>query len=84
MELFSNRIFHIVVVHVGILVLVQLSHWYLPDLNRKHVTGLYLVLMPIGFGLFGWEVPYWLTAVIVCLGLTGLLMVVKRALRPAN
>ncbi len=42
--------------------------------------GLYLILLPLGFGLFGWDLPYWATAPGIVGGVVYLLVVFKQVL----
>ena len=67
------RLIAVVVVHVVIWLMLKLAHRRVPVLNRHSDHGIYLILMPLGFGLFGLDLPYWSTAPIICGGLAILL-----------
>ncbi len=67
------RLLAVLAVHVVIWLVLELAHRRVPALNRHSDHGIYLILMPLGFGLFGLDLPYWSTAPIICGGLAILL-----------
>ncbi len=75
-----SRLLTIVVVHLVIWVLSEISQRYVPELNKKHYFGVYLILMPVGFSLFGWNLPYWAIAIFELGGLASLFRVFKHTL----
>jgi hypothetical protein len=75
-----GRIVAVLVVNLVIFGLQILSNRFVPELKKKHYMGLYLILLPLGFGLFGWDLPYWSTAPMVAGGVVVLLVVFKQVL----
>ena len=67
------RLLAVLIVHVVIWLMLKLAHRLVPVLNRRSDSGIYLILLPLGFGLFGLDLPYWSTAPIICGGLAILL-----------
>ena len=49
-----GRILAVFVVSLVIFGLQILSNRFFPELKKKQYRGLYLILLPLGFGLFGW------------------------------
>ena len=70
----------IFVVNLVIMGLQYLSNRYLPELQNRQSMGLYLILLPLGFGLFGWDLPYWGIAPFIFGGVWVLLVVFRRTL----
>jgi hypothetical protein len=69
------------VVHLAIWILTEISYRLVPELNKKHFMGVYLILMPLGFGVFGFDLPYWFVTMLVLAGLATLMVVFKRTIR---
>ncbi len=68
----------IIVVNATIVVLQLLVKKLVPTIGNSGLTGIYLILLPIGFGLFGWDVEYSVVAPVVLLGLALLLYSMKK------
>ncbi len=83
-DLLSSRIVAVFVVNSVIFGIQILSNRFFPELNKRHNTGLYLVLMPIGFGLYGWDLPVWSTAPLILGGVFILFVVFKRTIGEAQ
>lgn len=76
----GSRIVAVLVVN-GVIGLIQwLVRRQIPALDKRGRFGIYVILLPLGFGLFGWDLSYWFTALFVVGGLTELLWSVKRVL----
>ena len=52
----------------------------IPTLGKSGQAGIQLILLPLGFGLFGWDLPYVFTAPFIIGGLAALLYSVKKQL----
>jgi len=81
------RLLAVLIVNVVIWLMLKLAHRRVPVLNRHGDSGIYLILLPLGFGLFGMDLPYWSTAPIICGGLAILLNSLRGAAaaeRPAK
>jgi hypothetical protein len=77
----GSRLVAIAVVHLVIWILTEISYRFIPELNKKHYMGVYLILMPLGFGVFGLDLPYWFVIMPVLAGLVTLMVVFKRTIR---
>lgn len=75
-----GRIATVFVINLVIMGLQFLSNRYLPELRNRQSMGLYLILLPLGFGLFRWELPYWAAAPFILGGVWALLVVFRGAL----
>lgn len=78
MESRSSALVAVVVVN-GAIALIQ---WFvrskIPTIGYPGQTGIYMILLPTGFGVFGWDLSHLATAPIVVLGLVLLLLELKR------
>jgi len=69
------------VVNLVIWLAIKLVHRWIPALIRQSDMGIYAILMPLGFGVFGFDLPYWSTAPFVIVGLVELLHSFRVVLR---
>jgi len=77
----TNRFVAIIVIHLVIFFLNVLSFRFFPELDKKHTFGMYLILMPVGFRLWGLDVPAFATASLNVGGLIVLLVVFRQVYR---
>ena len=78
MEDLGLRIVAVLVVN-GIIGLIQwMVRRQIPALGKSGQFGIYAILLPLGFGVFGFYLPYWFTALFVVGGLAQLLYAVKK------
>lgn len=73
-----DRLIAIVIVNFVIAMLMRLGPRLLPELERRDLHGVYLMLLPLGFGLFGWDIPYWMSTSAVVVGLAMLAFAMRR------
>jgi hypothetical protein len=76
----DSRVLAVVVVNAAIGLVQWLVRKQIPTMGNGGQMGIYAMLVPLGFGLFGWDLPYWFTALFVIGGLAGLLLSVKKQL----
>lgn len=76
----GSRLLAVVVVNAVIGFIQWFVRKQIPTMCSSGQMGIYAMLVPLGFGLFGWDLPYWFTALFVIGGLTALLMSVKKQL----
>lgn len=81
MDHLGPRIMAVLVVNTAIGLIQWLVRRQLPMLGKGGQAGIYAILVPLGFGLFGWDLPYWFTTLFVVGGLAELLYSVKKQLR---
>ncbi len=77
----ADKIISIIVVNFAIAVIIRLGLSFLPQLQRRDLHGVYAILLPLGFALFGWDIPYWMTTAFVVLGLVELAYNLRKTLR---
>jgi len=51
----------------------KLVHRWIPALNRQSDMGILAILMPLGFGVCGFDLPYWAVAPFIIAGVVELL-----------
>lgn len=79
MENLGSRLIGVIVVNAVIWVVLRFVRRGVPILGKRGDSGIYLILLPLGFGLWGFEIPYWATAPIVLIGLAELLLSFRMA-----
>lgn len=84
MDHFGTRIIAVLVVNTVIGLIQWLVRRQIPTLGKGGQMGIYSILVPLGFGLFGWDLPYWFTTLFVVGGLAELLYSVKKQLRAVS
>ena len=65
----ENRYVHVIVVHLVIWLLARGAGRLVPQFKGKQFLGIYLVLMPLGFASFGWDLAAWFMAAMAVVGL---------------
>ena len=80
----GSRILAVIVVHGAIAVVQWLVRKQIPLIGRDGQFGIYLILMPLGFGMCGWDLPYLAAAPFILAGLVTLLYTMKKQLVPAQ
>ena len=83
MDHLGTRIMAVLVVNTAIGFIQWLVRRQIPTMGRSGQMGIYAILVPLGFGLFGWDLPYWFTALFVVGGLAELLYSFKKQLAAA-
>lgn len=76
----GSRILAVLVVNAAIGLIQWFVRKQIPTIGKSGQSGIYAILLPLGFGLFGWDIPYWFTAIFVVGGLAELLYSVKKQL----
>ena len=80
MDHLGTRIMAVLVVNA----VIGLVQWFvrrqIPTMTKSGQMGIYAILVPLGFGFFGWDLPNWFIALFVVGGLAELLYSVKRQL----
>lgn len=77
----DSKIVAIILVNASVGLLAGLSSRIFPEFRNKQSQGLYVILLPLGFGLFGWELSYRFTAPLICVGLVMLLVAFRGLLK---
>lgn len=72
-ESLGARLAAVAVVNLIIWLVQKLAHHWIPALNRHSDMGIIGILMPLGFGLCGFDLPYWSTAPFIIAGVAELL-----------
>lgn len=72
-ESLGARLAAVAVVNLFIWLAQKLAHRWIPALNRQSDMGIMLVLMPLGFGVCGFDLPYWGIAPFIIAGVVELL-----------
>ncbi len=74
----TDKLIAVAIVHVVYAALFELSHRRYPILDKKHQSGMYLILMPLGFGALGFDVSFTFVLVLVVLGVWDLLGAISK------
>lgn len=74
----GSRIAAVVIVNVVIGLVQWLVRRQIPALGKGGQFGIYVILLPMGFGLFGFDLAYWFSTLFVAGGLAQLLYSVKK------
>lgn len=74
----GSRIAAVVIVNVVIGLIQWLVRRQIPALGKGGQFGIYVILLPMGFGLFGFELANWFSTLFVVGGLAQLLYSVKK------
>ena len=74
------RFVGIIVINLVCWVILRFVRRSVPALGKRGDTGIYMILLPLGFGVWGFDVPYWSTVPIALIGLAELLYSFRRAL----
>jgi len=74
----GSRIAAVVIVNVVIGLVQWLVRRQIPALGKGGQFGIYVILLPMGFGLFGFDLDYWFSTLFVAGGLAQLLYSVKK------
>ncbi len=84
MDDLSSRLLAITAVN-GVIAVVQWQvRKQIPQIGRDGQFGIYLILLPLGFGMCGWDLPYLAIAPFVLAGLAILLYTMKKQLVTAQ
>lgn len=78
MDRTMHRLLAIVVVHVVILVVQRVVRRRLPRLDKDGHFGIYLIMMPLGFGMAGLDLSYLVVGPMAFAGLAVLLRAVGK------
>lgn len=78
MEGTTGRLLAVVIVHVVIAVVQRVVRRRLPHLGRDGHFGMYLIMMPLGFGMLGLDLSYLVVGPMAFVGLGLLLRAVGR------
>lgn len=73
MEKPGIRLAAVLVVNLVIWLVIKIAHRWIPALNRQSDSGIYAILLPLGFGVCGFDLPYWSIAPFIIAGLAELL-----------
>jgi hypothetical protein len=80
----GSQILVIVVVNVVIGVVQALVQRQIPTIGFAGHAGVYMILLPLGFGLFEADMPYSASAPFIVLGLALVLYAMKKQLAAAR
>jgi hypothetical protein len=80
----GSRLVGVIVVNAAIWVVLWFVRRGVPVLGKRGDSGLYMILLPLGFGLWGFDLPYWATAPIILIGLAELLLSFRMAFAAAQ
>jgi hypothetical protein len=74
----GTRIMAVLVVNAVIGIVQWFVRRQIPTMTKSGQMGIYAILVPLGFGFFGYHVPLWFITLFVVGGLAELLYSVKR------